>query len=349
MGENETMTASAEIEKDLTAGEEARRITRDSLVFDCLSLYYALDSPYTERILEGGVNVANVTFSAEADWETTLRNIETGLDRIEKSSTMMQVTSAADARNAKESGHLGVIVGTQGASMVQDKLYRVGLLARLGCRIIGLAYTPGNLLADGCGELRNAGLSFLGQEFVDAVNEQPMILDLSHSGHKARVEATERARAPVCTHSNAYGLVKNDRNTRDETVKAMVAKGGMIGVCALPRTVKPESPSLDDLLDHADYYKRLVGSENVGVGFDFTEAYQASGEVLPESRRWRTLRSDIFGTVDDFLTQSYPKGIHSIRLLPNVAQGLLDRGYGEGEIRGVLGGNWLRTFERFVG
>ncbi len=334
---------------DLFASDEAVSLTRGSLVFDCLSLYYTLESPYTERILEGGVNVCNVTFSAEADWETTLRNIELGLERVEKSPIMLQVKTAEDARRAKQEGKLGVILGTQGASMVQDKLWRVGLLARLGCRIIGLAYTPGNLLADGCGEHRDAGLSFLGQEFVDAVNEQPMLLDLSHSGHQARAEATERARAAVCTHSNPYGFVANDRNTKDETAKAIVAKGGMVGVCALPRTVKPENPTLDDLLDHLDYYRDLVGIEHVGFGFDFTEAYKAAGVVLPESRRWRTLRPDIFGTVEDFLHQTYPKGIEGIRQLPNFTQRLIDRGYAKDAIQGVLGGNWLRTFERLVG
>jgi membrane dipeptidase len=335
--------------QDLTAGAEAVALTRDALVFDCLSLYYTLDSPYTERILEGGVNVCNVTFSAEADWETTLRNIELGLERVEKSPIMMQVLSAEDARKAKAEGKLGIILGTQGASMVQDKLWRVGLLARLGCRIIGLAYTQGNLLADGCGELRDAGLTFLGREFVDAVNEQPMLLDLSHSGHRARAEATERARAPVCTHSNPWHAVQNDRNTKDETAEAIVAKGGMVGACALPTTVKAKDATLGDLLDHVGHWSRLVGAENVGLGFDFVEAYKESGVVLAESQRWRTLRPDIFGTVDDFLHQDYPKGIEHIRLLPNVTQGLMDRQYGRQEIEGILGGNWLRTFEKLVG
>jgi membrane dipeptidase len=334
---------------DLTAGPDAIRLTRESVVFDCLSLYYTLDEPYTDRILEGGVNACNVTFAAEIGWDQTLERIEKGLEKVEKSVNMMLATSAADILKAKEQGRLAIILGTQGAAMIERELWRVGILARLGCRIIGLAYTPGNLFADGCGEVRDAGLSFLGREFVDAVNEQPMILDLSHSGHRARAEATERARAPVCTHSNAYALNANDRNTKDETVKAMVAKGGVIGACGLPRSVKPENPTLDDLLDHIDHFTKLVGHERVGIGLDFTEAYQESKQVLPESRRWRTLRPDIFGTVDDFLTQSYPTGLHSIRLLPNLTQGLLDRGYGEAEAAAILGGNWLRTFERFVG
>ena len=93
----------------------------------------------------------------------------------------------------------------------------------------GLAYTGATLFADGCGEKRDAGLSFLGEELIAAVNETPMILDLSHTGHRSRAEAVPLARAPVCTHSNAWHHVPNDRNTRDETVQAIVAKGGHDG------------------------------------------------------------------------------------------------------------------------
>jgi membrane dipeptidase len=53
--------------------------------------------------------------------------------------------------------------------------------------------------------------------------------------------------------------------------------------------------------------------------------------------------------VDDFQTQSYPRGLESIRLLPNLTQGFFDRGYTEKEAAAILGGNWLRVFRKFAG
>jgi membrane dipeptidase len=220
---------------------------------------------------------------------------------------------------------------------------------RLGLRSLGLAYTAGNLFADGCGETRNGGLTFLGKDLISAVNELPMLLDLSHCSHRTRAEAVELSRAPVCTHSNAYGENPNDRNTKDETVREIVKKGGAIGICALPKSVRPENPTLEDMLDHCDYFVSLVGKRHVGIGLDFTEGYQESRVTLPESARWRTWRPDMLGTVDDFQTQSYPRGLQSIRLLPNLTQGLFDRGYTEKEAAAILGGNWLRVFRKFVG
>jgi membrane dipeptidase len=333
----------------ISASAEAVALTKDSFVFDCLSLFYILDDKYAERALAGGVNATNVTFGAETDWDGMIANIEKGLQAIEKSPYLMLAKTADDCLKAKAAGKLAVVMGTQGSMMVDRYLHRVELMARLGLRFFGLAYTGATLFADGCGELRDAGVSFIGQELIDAVNRQPLLLDLSHCGHRTRAEGTKLARAPVCTHSNAYAVNANDRNTKDETVKAIVAKGGAIGVCGLPKSVKPKNPTVGDMLDHCDHFARLVGDRHVGIGLDFTEAYKAKGEILPESRRWRTYRPDIFGTVDEFLTQSYPQGLSTILDLPNYTQGLMDRQYSKESIAGMLGGNWLRVIREKIG
>lgn len=334
---------------NLRAEAKTLAFHRETLVFDCLSLYYLLDEPYAERALEGGVNATNVTFGTESTWDQMCASMESGLEKIEKSAVLMQATSSDDILRAQKAGKLAVIMGTQGSMMVDRDLYRLEIMARLGLRFFGLAYTGATLFADGCGELRDAGVSFLGRELIDAVNRLPLLLDLSHCGHRTRAEATELARAPVCTHSNAYGLNANDRNTKDPTVKAIIAKGGAIGVCALPKPVKAADATVEDMLDHCDYFVKLVGDGHVGIGLDFIEGYKADGKILPDSRRWRTYRPDIFGTVDEFLTLSYPRGLSTILELPNYTQGLFDRGYTEAQVAGLLGGNWLRVFREKIG
>lgn len=343
------MSKIAQPEPHVFAGDAAKKFHRQTLVWDCLSLYYILEEVYAQQSLDGGVNVVNATFGTEDDWETVLRNFEKGLQQIDKSPLLKLALCAQDIRDAQAEGKLAIVIGTQGSSFIEKELYRVELLYRLGMRICGLAYTGGTLHADGCGERRDAGLSFLGRELIDIVNGLPMWLDLSHCGHRTRAEAVIVARAPVCTHSNAYGLNPNDRNTTDATAKAIVAKGGMLGVCGLAKTVWPQDATLNHIVDHIDYYAKLIGPQNVGFGCDFVAAYKASGEILPASRRWRTLRPDVFGTVDEFLTLSYPAGLTQIRELPNLTQTLMDRKYAEKDIADIMGGNWLRTFEKLVG
>lgn len=334
---------------DVIADSRTMAFHRNILVWDCLSLFYILDEPYTEQALEGGVNVTNVTFGTEEAWDACLSSFEAGLEKIEKSPLLRLALRADDILRAKDEGKLAVVIGTQGSAMLGSEIRRLDILYRLGLRIFGLAYTGPTMFADGCGERRDAGLTFLGMELIEAVNRLNLILDLSHVGHRSRAETVQLADAPVCTHSNSYTVNANDRNTKDDTATAIAIKGGVLGVCGLPKTVWPQDATLDRLIDHVDYYVKLLGPMHVGFGCDFVAAYKASKKILPASLRWRRLRPDVFGTVDEFVSQSYPDGLTEIRELPNFTQKLFDRGYAEQDIAAIMGGNWLRLFRQRYG
>lgn len=322
---------------------------KQALIVDGLTPYYTLDEPYTGSLLEGGVDAALLSVVSDATWDATLQRTETALEKIERSPYLMLATRAADFRAAKAQGKVAMMLVTQAADMIGGDLKRVGIMHRLGFRVLGLCYTFANLAGDGCGERRNAGVSFLGKELIAAVNELPMLLDLSHSGHQTSLEAAELARAPCVTHANAYAVNANDRNKKDEVLRIVAAKHGAIGLNALPRTVKNEAPALQDMLVHLDYLVKTMGAGHVGLGLDYVEGYKQSGEIRPHTRRNRTLRPDIFGSVDDFLHQPYPRGLEDIRKLPNLTQGMIDRGYNEQTMQWVLGESWVRAIEKTVG
>jgi membrane dipeptidase len=346
------MTVTTAIPGDaITAHPDTLRFHAETYVFDALSIAYILDEKYSERCLAGGVDGTNVTFALEEGWDEALQKIETLLGKIEHNPLLMLCKTADDLLRAKKHGKLGVVFGTQGATMIGDKLWRLEVLVRTGLRFFGLAYTTANAFADGCGEKRDAGVSYLGEELIALANSLPIMIDLSHCGDRTRADATKLARAPLCTHSNAAGLRRNGRNTRDETVKAMAEKGGMIGACGLPHSLADGTPTLEDLLDHIDYFVKLVGVRHVGIGLDYVEGYQDQATVVapPSVVTWRTRRPDIFGTLASFGRQSYPVGIQSVRQLPNLTQGLLDRGYSRSDVSAIMGGNWLATFHHFCG
>lgn len=341
------------IPEGLYAGPEALALHRQIIVFDCLSLQYQLDPPYVGQALEGGVTATNMTVATENEtWDTVMRTVDSTLEKVARHPDMVQATSAADVRAAKKAGKLAVVMGLQGSESLHKALHRVSLLHRLGVRFIGLAYTGATLFGDGCGETRNAGLTFLGKDFIAAVNELPMLLDLSHSGHQTRLEAAEFALHPVCTHSNAYAVNPNDRNTKDEVALIVARKGGVMGVCGLERSVWPEQPTVEHLVDHADHYLRLLGPGHVGIGMDYTAGYQDSyraGVPAKQSHKWRTWRPDIFGTLEDFYTKPYPRGVETIEKLPNLTQTLLDRGYTTDVVSDIMGEAWVRCLEGAVG
>ena len=133
----------------------------------------------------------------------------------------------------------------------------------------------------------------------------------------------------------------------------MAGKGGVIGACGLVKSVWPQNATIEHLLDHIDHFVKIVGHLHVGIGLDFVEGYQerfrataVKADVVP---KWRTLRPDIFGLPEEFFTVSYPRGLQSISLLPNLTQGLLDRGCGKDKVEAIMGGNWLRNFTQVCG
>jgi membrane dipeptidase len=337
------------------ATPETLALHHSALVFDCLALAYVLDEPYTTRLVEAGVDAINVTIAAEDEgWDDTLRLTEASLDKIERSPLLTHALCAADVSRAKEDGKIAVVLGTQGATMLGVHLWRLEMLYRLGFRYFAPAYSGASVFADGCAEFRDAGLSVLGRELVECANDLGMIIDLSHCGHRSRQEAADLALYPVCTHSNAYSVTANDRNTKDETIRAIASKGGVIGICGLVRAVWPDAATLDHMLNHVEHIVGLVGHEHVGMGLDFTEAYQEAfadgraGDLEPPPK-WRTVRPDIFGSPQDFYKVSYPEGLESVRSLPNLTQGLRDRDFDEHAIRAILGSNWLRNLQAAAG
>ncbi|MDB5810062.1 MAG: hypothetical protein JWN94_2184 [Betaproteobacteria bacterium] len=328
---------------------KARALHEQALVLDGLTPYYTLDEPYTAGLIEGGISGALLSIVSDATWDATLQRTETALEKIAKNPHLMLATCAADFRAAKAQGRIAMMLITQAADMLGKDLKRVSIMHRLGFRILGMCYTFANLVGDGCGERRNAGVSFLGRDLIAAVNELPMMLDVSHSGHQTSLEAVELAKRPCVTHANAYAVVANDRNKKDEVLKIVSSKGGVIGLCGLPRSVRHPDPTLEHMLDHLDYLVKTMGAAHVGLGLDYVEGYKDAGVVLPQSRRNRTLRPDIFGSVDDFLNQAYPRGLENIRKAPNLTQGMVDRGYSEQDVKSVLGESWLRAISASIG
>jgi membrane dipeptidase len=339
----------AAMKTTIEVSESARKLHGEAIVIDFLALYYVLEEKYAERVLGAGVSAVNLTFGGDESWEPFLRSVETGLGKIEKSSVLTLALNAGDVRAAKRDGKLAVIMGTQGASIVGEELSRLRLLSRIGLRCLGLHGSFANLYGDASAEYRDGGLTLLGRELVDAVNELPILLDVAHCGHATATEAIARARAPICSHANSYSIEPTNRNRKDEDIRALATKGGMIGVCGLPRAVKAKDPSIHHMLDHVDHIAKLIGPDRVGFGLDLMEGYRENKTVSPALLRRRTLRPDIFGSMEDFFDDDLPHGMNTITALPRLTQGLMNRGHPDAAVRGILGGNWLRTIEAFIG
>ena len=172
---------------------------------------------------------------------------------------------------------------------------------------------------------------------IKRMNDMGMVVDLAHVGERACLDAIELSRHPaIASHSNVHSLVPTYQNKRDGTIKALAAKGGVIGITGFPRLLD-SNPTLDMLLNHVDYVVQLVGVDHVGIGLDFAEGW-------PDSPFHRKRLLEIDGQIYD-----WPEGIETVSKWPNITRGLVSRGYTDAEIVKILGGNLLRVFGQIIG
>jgi len=229
--------------------------------------------------------------------------------------------------------------------MIATDLSLLGTFYDLGVRVLQLTYQRQNWVGSGCGEQRDGGLTQFGRKMVGAMDDMGILVDLSHCGPITSRDAIDLSRNPVIfSHAHPSAIAPHVRAKDDDLLRAMAAKGGVIGVTALsafcydPARPK-ERPGLADMVKHIRYLVDLLGVDHVGVALDFEETntpehYYAFSKLHPEIEEgW---------SYED-------KRIHDLTevdQLPNLTRALVSGGFTDTEIRKILGLNFVRVFEQ---
>ena len=331
--------------------EKALQLHKKAIVIDGLEILLSVSDiiEYIEKLVQvGGVTAAHVTVFSMTDTPVqAMQRLHAWYDIFEKhSDKVVLVRTGRDIEKAKREGKFGIIMGSQNADILGGSLSLLSVYKRLGLRIIQLSYYEQNLLGEGCGERTDGGLSNFGVEVVKEMNRLGLVIDVSHCGDQVTMDAIECSREPVMvTHANARALCSHERNKTDEQIKTLAEKGGVIGLNAFSITCevrKSIRPTLEDLLDMADYIVRLVGPDYVSLGLDIypsltEETFMQRSQLYPQlSAKWGIFERNIFynddGTVD-------------FTLFPEITKRLVARGYSNNDIEKILGLNFLRVFK----
>ena len=175
--------------------------------------------------------------------------------------------TVGDIRKAKESGKLAIAFDLEGSELVLGNLNMMSLYYDLRVRQMLLAYNKDNRASGGCME-GNIGLTKFGRDLIQEMNRVGMIVDLSHMGYRATLEACEVSTAPVIfSHSNPDGLREHARNISDEQIKACAKTGGVVGINGIGDFLGGTSSEL--IVQNIEYVMNLVGPEHVGMGLDY--------------------------------------------------------------------------------
>ena len=322
----------------------AKQLHERSIVIDGLNVSRWGEEAVYRHLHEGGLTAINATVAVWEGTQGTLRNIARFYKDLETYSRYIrQVTCLDDIRKAKEEGRVGIIFGFQNSSPIADDLDLVEVFYRLGVRAIQITYNDLNLVGAGCYERQDVGLSQFGVDLVAEMNRLGMVIDLSHVGHRTTMDAIETSEDPVWfSHTNPRSLCEHPRNKTDEEVKALVAKGGIVGANSFPTFLaRGYDSTLEDVLDVVDYWVDLVGIDSVGIGLDFTELH--TKEWFNWLMAGKLKGSTVFPLPYPI---PLPAGITRADEMPNLTAGLAGRGYSGEEVQKIMGLNVFRLFER---
>jgi len=311
---------------------------------------------YYEKLIKGGTTLNNM----ELHGKTFRQAIETLVTFHEKLSNigwdkMIIAKTSEDVYRAKKEGKVATFFGTQRGSIIEDDHRLLEPLYILGLRLFGLCYNMRNNIADGCNEITDAGLSAFGQRVVKKCNDLGIVIDLSHVGHQSSLDAIELSNDPVVfSHSNAMNVYKSRRNLYDDQIKAIAERSGVIGVAAWGPITKQlisneDLPTIEDMMDHLDYFVEMIGVDHVGIGMDC--GWRRTKEEVEEFKMWPEVKAGA-----ERLTMSGPyeyshhnwnvKELRDPENFPVITECLVARGYSDEDIIKILGENFMRVFKK---
>ena len=304
------------------------------------------------QMREGGLDAVHVTIAYHENFRETVLNFERWNRWFEQyPELIMKGLWASDVERARAEGKTAIFFGFQNPSPIEDDIGLVEICHQLGVRFMQLTYNNQSLLATGCYEDDDTGLTRMGREVVREMNRVGMVVDMSHSAERSTLEAIAQSTRPIAiTHANPDWWHPARRNKSDAVLRALTQAGGMLGFSVYPHHLRGGSAcSLADfcgmIAEAADRY----GAGNLGIGTDLCQNQPDSVVEWMRVGRWTKGIDYGEGSAAQAGFPPMPGWFRDNRDFPTLRAGLLDAGLAPADVDGIMGGNWLRFYETSFG
>ncbi|MBE7181840.1 MAG: membrane dipeptidase, partial [Terriglobus roseus] len=281
--------------------ERVVRLMRESIVIDMLNQFVSRVDRFDQ--LEGWLNQPN-TFT-EADFKKfqasglTALAFGRGADTFAEAQSLfgqwntfilthpqwfLRINHVEDFADAKRTNRIGILYSLQTSDQFED-LKDVDGCYGLGLRSSQLSYNWRARVADGPFETHDGGVSEYGARVIGRMNTVGMVVDLGHASDLTKADALRISKVtPIISHSNCRALIPNGiRSTSDDTLRQLAARGGVIGITDIAWMVKATEPvTIEDVVNHYDHVRDLVGIEHVGMGSD--SGIESNDYLTPKER-----------------------------------------------------------------
>ena len=285
-----------------------------------------------------------------AYWENkkeVIENINTwGRQFTEHSDLIMPINEAREIKIAQEEGKIGIIFGFQNCSPIEDDIRLIEEMYKLGVRIMQLSYNNQSLLATGCYEARDSGITRFGKEAIKEMNRLGMIIDMSHSAELSTLQAIELSTRPIAiTHANPTTFHSALRNKSNDVLKNLSQSEGMLGVSLYPFHLANGSDCLlKDFCNMIYDTAELMGINRIGIGSDLCLNWDYKVLEWMRSGRWALAPDYGEGNAEQPSWPKQPDWFKDNLGFQNIINGLEAVSFTSQDIEKIMGQNWLNFF-----
>ena len=297
---------------------------------------------------EAELDAVHVTVVYHEDYDEFLKRIEEWKNHFKENSDLIfHGKNYKDIEKANKENKTAIFFGFQNCSPIEDNIDLVEKIHEHGCRFMQLTYNNQSLLATGCYEKNDSGVTNFGREVIKEMNRVGIVIDMSHSAEKSTFDAIDISEKPIAiTHANPFFWHSAKRNKSSELLKVLSESGGMLGLSLYPHHLKEGTNcSLESFCEMIARLSEIMNLEKIGIGYDLC---LNQPDIVVEWMRngtWTKTKNFGEGTKNKPGFPKQPSWFKDARGFTNLKEGLLKTGFNENEVNGILGNNWFNFYK----
>ena len=252
-----------------------------------------------------------------------------------------------DIEKANTEKKTAIFFGFQNCSPIEDDISLVEKVHNLGCRFMQLTYNNQSLLATGCYEKIDSGVTNFGREAIKEMNRVGIVVDMSHSAEKSTFDAIELSEKPIAiTHANPAFWHAAKRNKSNELLKTLSESGGMLRLSLYPHHLKDNTNcTIESFCEMVAKTADIMDLKNIGIGSDLCLNQPDTVVEWMRNGTWSKSKNYGEGSKNKPGFPKQPEWFEDARGFKNIESGLKKIGFSDSETHGILGNNWYNFYK----
>ncbi len=307
---------------------------------------------WSRKILEinrsAGLDAVHVTIVYHEDFDELQLEIKKWEKLFHENSDLIFLgKNFQDIDKANKENKTAIFFGFQNCSPIEDDINLVEKVHQLGCRFMQLTYNNQSLLATGCYEKVDSGVTNFGREVIREMNRVGLVVDMSHSAEKSTLDAIEFSEKPIAiTHANPSFWHPAKRNKSSDLLKILSDSGGMLGLSLYPHHLKDNTNcTLDSFCEMVAKTAEIMDVKKIGIGSDLCLDHPDTVVEWMRNGSWSKSKNYGEGSKNKPGFPKQPDWFLDARGFLNIEKGLKKAGFSDTETHGILGNNWYNFYK----